>query len=72
MSEWLNHAFSGGVSLARVNPAGIALIAVAVILNVAARPISKKWPENRQNRMCSIFKLGALLVCCVGAAVAIL
>ena len=72
MSEWLNQAFSGGVSLARINPVGIALMAAAVVLNVAARPISKRWPVNRQMHLLSILKIAALLVCCVGAAVAIL
>ena len=72
MSEWLNQAFSGGVSLARINPVGIALMAVAVALNVAARPISKKWPEKWQPHIFGVFRLGALLTCCVGAAVAIL
>ena len=72
MSEWLNQAFSGGVSLARINPVGIVLMALAVALNATARPISKKWPENRQPHICGFFRLGALLICCVGAAVAIL
>ena len=72
MSEWLNHAFSGGVTLARINPAGIVLMAAAVVLNVAARPISQRWPEKRRPQMFSFLKVAALVACCAGAALAIL
>lgn len=71
MSEWLNKVFSGGVSLSRVHPAGIVLMAAAVVLVIIARPVSNRWPEERRQRVCNAIKLAGLLVCAVGAFVAI-
>lgn len=71
MSEWLDRAFSGGVSLARVNPIGIALMLLAVAIVVAAKPVSVRFPEARRAGACNAIKLAGLLVCAVGVFVAI-
>ncbi|MBQ9951004.1 MAG: hypothetical protein IJO98_02550 [Clostridia bacterium] len=72
MSEWLNRVFSGGVSLARVNPAGLAVMALSVVLIIAAKPVSRRVPEGRREGAVSLIKLGGLIVCAFGAAVSIL
>ncbi|MGN0801451.1 MAG: hypothetical protein ACI4MF_02525 [Candidatus Faecivicinus sp.] len=45
------------------------LIAVAIV--VAAKPVSGRCPEARQAGVCNAIKLAGLLVCAVGAFVAI-
>lgn len=72
MSNGLANVFSGGVSLERVNPLGLGLMALAVALLIAARPISKRWPESRRQGAETCVRLAALLVCCAGALIAIM
>ena len=70
MSEWLNRAFSGGVSLARVNPFGIVLMVMAVAISFAADPVSRRCCEERRQSMVNRMKVASLLLVCIGAAVA--
>ena len=72
MTEGLASVFSGGVSLERVDPLGLGLMALAVALLIAARPLSKRCPEARHQRVETCIRLAALFVCCAGALVAIL
>ena len=72
MSEWLNSAFSGGVSLSRVNPIGIVLMAIAVIVNFAAKPVSKRCCEEKQQSVYILMKVAALLFICIGAGAAMI
>ncbi len=72
MSEWLNRVFSGGVSLARVNPAGLAVMALSVGMIIAAKPFSRRLPESRREGAVSLIKLCGLIVCALGAAVSIM
>lgn len=69
MSEWLNAAFSGGVSLTRVNPVGIGLLALAVVLLICAKPVSARFPEEERTKVCNLVKLSGLLICASGAAI---
>ena len=68
MSEWLNKAFSGGVSLSRVNPLGILLIFIAVVLICAARPASNRL----KNVSVQAIQFAGLILCAVGTAITIL
>lgn len=72
MSEWLNKVFSGGVSLARVNKVGIALMALAVVLIAVAQPVSNRWMSGKGKLSAQVIKLAGLLICVVGALIAIL
>ena len=68
MSEWLNEAFSGGVSFSRANPLGLILIAAAVILIAVARPVASLTAKISVQTI----KLIGLVMCAVGTAIAIL
>lgn len=70
MSEWLDQAFSGGVSLARVNPIGIVLMVIAVMVSFAARPVSKSSCEEKGQSVYNRMKVASLLLACIGAGVA--
>ena len=72
MSEWLNEVFSGGVSLARANPVGIVLMILAVMLIAASKPISNRWSQGDKKPSEQTIKLVGLVLCALGAAVAIL
>ena len=72
MSEWLNRAFSGGVSPARANPFGIALMVIAVIVSFAAGSVSKRCCEMKRQSVYVCMKVAALLLVCIGAGIAIL
>ena len=69
MSEWLNEAFSGSVSIQRANPWGLALIILAVIVESAAAIISKHCSESRQERVRLGIKLAGLILCGAGAVI---
>ena len=68
MSEWLNEVFSGGVSLSRVNPFGIVMMILAVVLIAAARPVA----ERMRKASVQTIKIAGLFLCAAGAAIAIL
>lgn len=72
MSEWLQAAFSGGVLLSRVNPAGLVLMTIAITVNIAARPVSKRCCEERRQSVFNRMKVAALLLVCIGASAAML
>jgi len=67
MSEWLNEAFSGGVSLLRVNPVGIAIMILSLVLLLAAKPISDRRPKLSVQAV----KLAGLFICVLGTLIAI-
>ena len=71
MSEWLNQVFSSGVSLDRINPVGMVLMILSVVLIVVAKPVSGRWFEGKSSA-CNGIKLCGLLVCALGAGIAIL
>ena len=72
MSEGLNRIFSGSVSMARVNPVGIAMMIAAVVLTAVAGLVSRRQPEEKQLRVKNTMRLAASLICCAGAMIAIL
>lgn len=72
MSEWLIKAFSGGVSLSRINPAGAGLMLLAVAMLVCVRGIALRCAKEQQERVCAAIKLSGLLICALGAAISFL
>lgn len=56
----------------RVNPIGLVLMIVAVVLAAVAERISKRYPQEKQLQIKNILRLVASLICCVGALIAIL
>ena len=68
MSEWLNEAFSGGVSFARVNPVGIALMILAVVLIAVASPAAQRMQKASEQTI----RFAGLVLCAVGTAIAII
>lgn len=71
MTEWLNKVFSGSVSLSRANPVGIFLMALAIALLFAARPLSGRFPEEKRESAMLSFKILGLLLCALGAIISI-
>ena len=67
MSEWLNEAFSGGVSLARLHPAGIILIILAVILIAVAQPAAGRMKRISVQSI----RIAGLVLCAAGTVIAI-
>ena len=72
MTEWLNQAFSGGVSLERANPIGIVMMALAVALIAAAGPLCRRLEEEKRQTAVMGMKIAGLLVCALGAMISIL
>lgn len=68
MSEWFYQTFSGGVSLSRANPVGIALIILSLVAIMTADPLSKRF-KNLSGQM---IKFAGLFLCAAGTAIAIL
>ena len=62
----MNRIFSGGVDFARVNPWGIALMAIGVVIVILAERIAKKIGNKNLN------KIIGMLICAGGAMLAIL
>ena len=62
----MNRIFSGGVDFARVNPWGIALMAIGVVTAILAGKIAEKVGSRNLN------KVVGLCVCAGGAMLAIL
>ena len=72
MSEWLNKAFSGSVSLKRADPVGIAVMMLAVALLAAEKWLSGKVSEEKRQSAALAVKISGLLFCAVGAMISIL
>lgn len=72
MSDGWFGIFSGKFSMERVNPIGLVLMIVAVVLAAVAERISKRYPQEKQLQIKNILRLVASLICCVGALIAIL
>ena len=72
MSEWLNQAFSGGVSLSRANPGGIILMVLAILLLAAEKPLCGRLPEEKRGSAALKVKIAGLLICAIGAMISIL
>lgn len=70
--EGLDSVFTGRVSLARVHPMGVVLMAAAVILTLVAAPVGARFPEEKRQRAINAMRVTAALVCCAGALLAIL
>lgn len=70
MSEWLNEAFSGGVSFQCTNPWGLALIAAAAVLEAAVGHAAKRYPEEPCESIENRAKVAGLLLCGCGAVIA--
>lgn len=66
--DWLKNVFNEGVSLARVNPFGLVLMAIAVVVVLFAGKISAKLIRLSINTI----KVIGLLICAGGAMLAIL
>ena len=62
----MNRIFSGGVDFARVNPWGIALMAIGALTVILAGKIAEKIGSRNTN------KVIGLLICAGGAMLAIL
>ena len=62
----MNRIFSGGVDFARVNPWGIALMALGAAIVIFAEKIARKIGSRNLN------KIIGLLICAGGAMLAIL
>lgn len=69
---WLDRLFSGGVSIGRVNPWGLALMALGAALIVLARPLSALLSHAEPQKYLLPAKIAGLLVCAGGALIAIL
>ena len=72
MTEWLDKAFSGGVSLSRVNPIGVGIMFFAVILLISAQPISNRCSKCKIDLSIQAIRFAGLLVCALGTLIAIL
>ena len=69
---WLSSLFSGGLDVGRVNPWGLALMALGIVLVALARPLSSMLPRTRPPKYAVAVKLAGLVVCAGGALLAIL
>ncbi|MCQ2437562.1 MAG: hypothetical protein MJ099_04115 [Clostridia bacterium] len=65
----MNNLFAGGISPARVNPVGLVLMAIALVVAAIAGPVADK--TNGGLRTKNIIKVCALLLCAAGALIAI-
>ena len=69
---WLSSLFSGGLDVGRVNPWGLALMALGIALVALARPLSSMLSRTRPPKYAVAVKLAGLFVCAGGALIAIL
>ena len=66
--DWLNSIFSGSADASRVNPVGLAVMALALVVLFLSGWISKKHPALSANAI----KIISLIICAGGALLAIL
>ena len=71
MAEFLNGLFSSNPGIERVNPFGLIVMIIGVIVTVFADKISCLFGDEKRDKAFFAIKLASVLICIAGFVIAI-
>ena len=71
MVEWIKGLFSSAPGLSRVNPVGLIVMALALLLTLFSGKIARKFEGEEKGKVFLILKLSSLVICIAGFVIAI-
>ena len=72
MADFINGLFSSNPGIERVNPIGLIVMAVGVLITIFANKLAEAIFKDKQNHGFFMIKLASILICVAGFIIAVI